>query len=50
MRVLLADHEEWWWPLVMNGLTWLPITVALAVPIGIAVQRQRIRRRPEKKK
>jgi hypothetical protein len=43
MRVLLADHEQWWWPLVINGLMitgWMTPFVS----VGIALRRGRVRR------
>ena len=46
MRVLLAHHEQWWWPLVINGLMyfgWIPLFVF--VGIASALHRGRVRRR-----
>jgi hypothetical protein len=47
MGWFLGNHEKWWWRLVINGLTWLPTAVAIALPIGIALHRRRVLRRSE---
>lgn len=47
MRVALANHEKWRWPLVMNGLTWSPLVMALTIgPIAAVVHGRRHRLRP----
>ena len=46
-RVLFAHHEQWWWPLLMNGLAsigWMAPFLAVGIALGIALQKQRVRR------
>jgi hypothetical protein len=46
MGVMLADHGQWWWPLVIQGLT-ITGGMTLFVPLGIALYLYRRRARPE---
>jgi len=45
MGVMLAHHDQWWWPLVINGLastgSFVPIGVALFCAYRIALYRRR---------
>jgi hypothetical protein len=48
VRVLFAHHEQWWWPLVMNGLAsigWMTPFLSVAIALRIALQKQRVRGR-----
>jgi len=43
-RVLLARHEQWWWPLVMDGVTiigWTTPFLSVGIALRIAVRKQR---------
>jgi hypothetical protein len=42
MRVFLAHHDQWWWPLLIHGLMYSPF---LSLGIIIALHRRRVRRR-----
>ena len=37
MRVLFADQEKWWWPLLMNGLASTGVLLTIFLPVGLAL-------------
>jgi hypothetical protein len=48
VRVLFARHEQWWWPLVMEGVTilgWTAPFLTVGIALRIALRKQRVRGR-----
>jgi hypothetical protein len=46
VRVLFARHEQWWWPLVMDGVTiigWTTPFLSVGIALGIALRKPRVR-------
>jgi hypothetical protein len=47
-RVLFAHHEQWWWPLMLDGLAsvgWITPLLSVGIAAGIVVRQQRLRGR-----